>query len=345
MNKRILYFKFAFVIIIIMVTLAAIHVSPAHADGTIHWDGMDEKNLPCSYGARWNMNPSGGIDSAVIYVNGKPYTMSMSGNDSWFADSKDYLNSGADVYVEYVGAGGQNYHIELSYCLPGDPTPNFTPVVPTNTPSYTPTDDPGSPTPINTTDPNNPTSTPTNLVTPSSTITFTPYPTVTIIPSLTATPVIATDTSTPYPPQPAVANYYQTSLYPGEHLGAISIGNTTYQLYGGVNAPDGSLMLPSNILGAAFYKNAIWIHRLWKIGYLSIYKGDFIVISIDGGQDLTYKVVESTFIDYGKYPKSINPNEPYQYIATCYANNNGEWIGVELFKIKLVGDNLVEHQK
>jgi hypothetical protein len=368
-TSSISHLSFTIASILIAVILAAITMNTAHADGTVHWDGNDDKNLPCLYGARWNMNPGGGIDSAVIYVNGITYAMPKSGDGGWFADSKEALNVGADVYVEYIGVGGQDYHIELSYCLQGGENPSFTPMTstntptstntllpptstPTNTPSVSPTNDPASPTPTNTTDPNDPTPTPTVSLTPPPkvtntpfpTVTNTPYPTVTNIPTKTATPVRVTATSTPYPPRPAVAYDFQSSFYPGEYLGAIIIGNNAYQLYNGVNAPDGSLLLPSNILGAAFYKNTIWIHRLWKIGYLNINKGDSIVVSIAGGQDRTYKVIDSTYIDYGIYPDSNLADEPYQYIATCYSDNSGEWIGVELYKIKLVDVHPAEHQ-
>jgi hypothetical protein len=369
MKKSIFQLRFAVVIILIGVILPAITVNTAHADGTVYWDGNDDKNLPCPYGARWNMNPSGGIDSAFIYVNGTSYTMARFGDSAWYADSNQPINVGADVYVEYVGAGGYDYHIELSHCRNGDATPTFTPatstntptststfitptstptntpsvtptntpsVTPTNTPSVTPTNDPGSPTPTNTTTPKNPT--------PTRTYTQPPQPTVTNIPTQTSIPVLVTATSTPYPPQPAVANDIQTSTYPGESLGAITIGGNAYQLYSGVNASDGSLMLPSNIRGAAFYNNTIWIHRLWRIGFLSINKGNDIVISTAGGNDRTYKVIDSTYIEYGIYPKSNLTDDPYQYIATCYSNNSGEWIGVELYKIKLVDVHPAEHQ-
>jgi hypothetical protein len=356
MKKSIFQLRFAVVIILIGVILPAITVNTAHADGTVYWDGNDDKNLPCSYGARWYMNPSGGIDNAVIYVNDTPYAMARLGDGAWFADSKESLNVGADVYVEYIGAGGQDYHIELSNCLQGDETPSITPVTstntptstpsvtpvtstntPTSTPSVTPTNNPGSPTPTNTATPNNPT--------PTLTYTPPPQPTITNIPTQTATPVLVTATSTPYPPRPAVANDIQTSIYPGKYLGTIAIGGNTYQLYSSVNASDGSLMLPSNIRGAAFYKNIIWIHRLWKIGYLSINKGDFIVVSTASRQDRTYKVIDSTYIDYGIYPESKLTDESYQYIATCYSNNSGEWIGVELYKIKLVDVHPAEQRK
>jgi hypothetical protein len=343
MNKSIYRLNFPIVIILLVVILTAITVSTAHADGVIQWDGNEDKILPCSYGARWNMSPDGGIDSADIFVNGTPYSMARQGDGVWFADSYEPVTFGADVYVEYVGAGGQDYHIELCYCLLPNATPTFTPVTPTRTPtststsiqptntatnipSATPTEDPGSPT-------------------PTLTYTPTPLPTVTNIPTQTPTPGLVTATSTPFPPHPAVANDNQTRVYPGDNLGAITIGGGTYQLFNGVNASDGSLMLPSNILGAAFYQNTIWIHRLWRTGYITINKGDMIVISTDNGEDRTYKVIDSTYINYGIYPPSGHTDEPYQYIATCYSNNDGEWIGVELYKIKLVDVQLAEQKK
>jgi len=353
MNRSISHISITVFFILCIVILAATTVSTAYADGTVYWDGNDDKNLPCPSGARWNMAPGNGIDSAVIHVNGTMYDMAWQGNSSLYADSDQPINVGADVYVEYVGAGGQDYHIELLYCLQGDATPTFTPVIPTrtptststlisptNTPTYTPsvtpTDDPSSPTPTNTTDPNNPTATPT--------ITQSPPPSVTNTPTQTSTPILVTATNTPYPPRPAVADDIQTGLYPGKNLGAITIGESTYQLFSGVNDSDGSLMLPSNIRGAAFYNNTIWIHRLWRIGYLSINMGDVIVITSTSGEDRNYQVIDSTYMDYGIYPKNNQTDETYQYIATCFSNNNGEWIGVELYKIKLVDGHPKEDQ-
>jgi hypothetical protein len=353
MNRSISHISITVFFILSIVILAATTVSTAYADGTVYWDGNDDKNLPCPSGARWNMAPGNGIDSAVIHVNGTSYTMAWQGNSSLYADSDQPVNVGADVYVEYVGAGGQDYDIELLYCLQGDATPTFTPMrptytptstntlisptdTPTYTPSVTPTDDPSSPTPTNTTDPNDPTATPT--------YTLSPPPSVTNTPTQTSTPILVTATNTPYPPRPAAAYDIQTGLYPGENLGTITIGESAFQLFSGVNATDGSLMLPSNIRGAAFYNNTIWIHRLWRIGYLSINKGDVIVITTASGEDRTYQVIDSTYIDYGIYPKSNHTDEPYQYIATCFSNNSGEWIGVELYKIKLVDVHPKEDQ-
>jgi hypothetical protein len=367
MKISILHLRFAVIILLIGVISIAITVNTAHADGTVYWDGNGDKNLPCPYGGRWNLTPGDGIDSVIIYVNGSPFTMARSGDDGWFADSNEPLDLGTNAYVGYIGAGGYDYHIELAFCLFGNATPTFapptstssptptnTPVTPTSTqtstPSFTPTTEPGSPTPTSNpaspTPTNNPTSpTPTNTArpntpTPTLTQTITPMPTITIIPTQTSTPVPVTATKTPFPPYPAIATDIQSSSYPGENLGKITIGGNTYQLFSGVSASDGSLMLPSNVRGAAFYQNTIWLHRLWRIGYLKINKGDMIAISTAGGEERTYNVTDSTYMAYGIYPESYLTDEPYQYIATCYSSDSGEWIGVELYKLTLVDIHL-----
>jgi hypothetical protein len=347
--------KLSYVVIIVLIAIisVAMTVSTAHADGIIYWDGQEEKILPCPYGARWSMTPGDGIDSANLYVDGTPFPMTRSADDEWRADSTNSIHAGVSVYAEYIGSGGYDYHIELLFCLMQDATPTYTPVTPTDsptptntllpptstptntptsTPSYTPTHTQSSPTPTTTDHPNDPTATLTQ--------TLPPMPTPTNTPTQTSTAIPATATRTPFPPIPAVATEIQSSFYPGENLGNITMGGTTYQLFLGMNASDGSLLLPSNILGAAFYQNTIWVHRLWRIGYLNINQGDLIAISTAEGEVRTYEVMSSTYIKYGIYPQSLSTDEPYQYIATCYSDDRGEWIGVQLYKLNLVDIHL-----
>jgi hypothetical protein len=110
-------------------------------------------------------------------------------------------------------------------------------------------------------------------------------------------------------------------------LGTIIVGDLHFYLYQGVNASDGSLMLPSYNKGAALYQSVIWVHRLWKSGRLNINIGDTVLI-----EDQSYKVVGMSFIEYGIYPKLTSR---IQYIATCYSEA-GEWVGVQLYEIQSI---------
>lgn len=110
------------------------------------------------------------------------------------------------------------------------------------------------------------------------------------------------------------------------------IGAFSFALYQGVNAADGSLMLPSLSKGAALYQSTIWVHRLWHAGWLSVEVGD--VITIKG---ISYKVVSTSFIDYGEYPKYGRPG--IEHIATCYSDDKGNWVGVQLYEVEPVIGN------
>jgi hypothetical protein len=108
------------------------------------------------------------------------------------------------------------------------------------------------------------------------------------------------------------------------------IDGLIFDLYQGVNASDGSLMLPSFNKGAALYQNVVWVHRLWNVGWLSIEVGDVITIN-----DVSYKVTDTKYIEYGVYPED---SAGIQYIATCYSAE-GKWVGVQLYKVELIRNN------
>jgi hypothetical protein len=204
--------------------------------------------------------------------------------------------------------------------------PTFTPT-PTDTlipPTITPTHDPGTPTVTL-----SPTGTPTYLPpTPTSTNipTNTPTFTSTTVPTFTSTPLPKV-TETPYPPKPAVAD--GMSNYPGERMGMLRIGNSDYELYRGVKADDGSLLLPSYHRGAAYYQGVLWMHRSWHSGWVNLQVGSVVIINGN-----SYKVVGIHNIAYGVYPKVINSG--FQYIATCYADISGKWSGVQLYKVERI---------
>lgn len=203
-------------------------------------------------------------------------------------------------------------------------TPSFTPTdTATNTPSATSTKEP-FPTPTGTLIPTN---TPTATNVPTSTPTDEPTSTPTDDPTFTAT-VNPTPTETPRPPVPAEAN--TMTEYKGKLLGTIYMDGNSYELYQGVNAPNGTLALPSNKRGAALFDNTIWVHRAWNSGWLNLKVGDTVIV-LQNGKFNSYKIVISEPIPYGYYPKDNN-----LHIATCMSTNGVNWTNVELFTLQLI---------
>jgi hypothetical protein len=207
-----------------------------------------------------------------------------------------------------------------------------------------PTDTPIN-TPTNTEDPITPTSTedPTYSLTPTHVYTLEPTDTPSETPvssreDITPTPrviietqrptdarenITPTSTETPYPPKASNANFIKKS-YPGRYIGILTIGEDSFKLFKGIKATDGSLMLPTNVKGAALYNNVIWVHRLWKSGLININLGTNV--NINGSN---YFVSDISYMDYGIYPDT----NWVKYIATCY-EENGKWQGVVLYKLK-----------
>lgn len=190
------------------------------------------------------------------------------------------------------------------------PTPTYT-----NTPTATPTNtDP--PTPTGTFIPTNtPTKTPTNI--PTETPTNMPTETPTNIPD---------PTETPRPPVPAESN--SRTGYKGDLLGTVYMDGRSYELYQGVNAPDGTLALPSVKRGAALFNNTIWVHRVWNSGWLNLKVGETVMILRDGKFSF-YKIIKSEDLPYGDYPKGDN-----LYVATCMSTDGISWTNVELFTLE-----------
>jgi hypothetical protein len=141
----------------------------------------------------------------------------------------------------------------------------------------------------------------------------------------TSTSTLPSPTDTPKPPEPANADDHV--LYPGRSIGRMIAGGFTFDLYQGVNAPDGSLLLPSYNKSAALYNNVLWVHRIWADGWLDIAVGDEVMIN---GQ--LYIIVRDSYIDYGIYPKTLKFGG-VQYIASCYSDDAGKWVGVELYRL------------
>jgi len=219
---------------------------------------------------------------------------------------------------------------------PNTPTPTSTGTQPTQTPTKTATSTPTKtetatstatatatkpPTITPTTDPR--TSTPTGTL--ETTPTITPYPSETVV-------VTPHPTNTPFPPVPADAN--DQVAYPGAEMGALTISGVDYKLWLGTNADDGSLLLPSSKKGAALYLKTIWIHRAWRSGWVTLDIGDTIKFTSVVGIVKEFEVIGKVYIDYGIYPKTETYGNVFQYIATCYSNDQGQWIGVELFKLQ-----------
>lgn len=205
-------------------------------------------------------------------------------------------------------------------------TPSFTPTD-TDTPSATSTKEPfptptGTLMPTNTpTSTNEPTSTPTDE--PTSTPTNEPTFITTVNP--TSTPTL---TETPRPPVPAEAN--SLNEYKGKLLGTVFMDGNSYELYQGVNAPNGTLALPSNKRGAALFDNTIWVHRAWNSGWLNLNIGDIVIVLRDS-KFTYYKITNSEYLPYGIYPPADN-----FYIATCMSTDGVSWTNVQLFTLSLV---------
>lgn len=197
----------------------------------------------------------------------------------------------------------------------------------TDTPTMTPTDDPGTdtPTPTGTQPTATSTSTSTNTATPTVPPTATQTPSSTLSPTVTPLP---TQTETPRPPVPAVA--FSSRNYQGASLGTIFMDGHSYKLFQGINAPDGTLALPSTERGAALYNNVIWVHRAWNTGWLNLEVGDIVMVTIDDSSE-TYKVVKVSELPYGVYPEGNEFS-----IATCMSNDGQNWTNVQLFTLQLL---------
>jgi len=150
----------------------------------------------------------------------------------------------------------------------------------------------------------------------------------TLIPTETSTKIVS-PSDTPYPPKPAEA--FEDGSYPGQYIGKLRIDGGSYNIYHGVNASNGSLMLPSGVRGGARYENVIWIHRLWKEGWLEIYDGSIVHIAMVGWE-YVYEVSNVSTEPYGKY----FTDKDKLYIASCYSDDLGNWAGIELYELTLI---------
>jgi hypothetical protein len=310
-------------------------VNIARADGVVEWDGNGAENLPCEFGGLWILAPAPDVTSATLTVNGHDYGMTKYGNN-WKAESDGYLDDSLVAYVTYTG-DATDAHLQLSHCIEGDSTP--TPC-PTNTPTATPEDTPTmTPTEKPTDTPTaTPTSTegpsPTPTDTPTATATATegpsPTPTMTTPPTMPPTPT-STDgpTETPKPPVAAVALPIKNIDYPSKIVGTMHVNNNSYVIYFGVNAQDGTLLLPTKIKGGALYNNQIWLHRAWNSGWFNLKVGDTLSITFVDGKSELYKVTDSSYEAYGKYF-----NDGKLHIITCYGLTT--WEGVEVFDLELM---------
>lgn len=194
-------------------------------------------------------------------------------------------------------------------------TPTSTPVDPTSTlpPPPTPTTPVETPPVVITSTPTLPPNPP-----PTSTSTVPPNPP----PTFTSTvPPNPPPTNTPFPPKADIAK--GLVAYSGDSLGKMVLGKMSFDLFKGVKAEDGSLMLPTFNKGAALYNNVIWVHREWRSGSVNMNTGSVVSILEE-----KYIVTEVTYLPYGVYPEDNG-----LYIATCYRDNLGDWAGVALYKL------------
>ena len=110
----------------------------------------------------------------------------------------------------------------------------------------------------------------------------------------------------------------------GKLLGTMQIGMWNFEVFSGMNAPDGSLALPEKVKGASLYQNTLWVHRLWKSGWLNIEVGSTLRIF-----DNYYAITDVEYIPYGVYPED---SYGIKYLASCYMVD-GNWAGVALYTL------------
>ncbi len=245
-------------------------------------------------------------------------------NDAWepyvFLDIT-YPGRNTDLFGSIIDA---DCNTILPTATPTEVPPTATPTeVP---PTATPTEIPPTSTPTGT--PVSPTSTPIDpTVTPTkSDPTTTPTE---VEPTMTPTqPTLEpTATNTPMPPVPGVGGNNQA--YPGILLGSLKVDGRSFELYQGVNAEDGTLLLPSAVRGGALYNNGIWIHRAWNSGWLVLNLGSNVEVTLVDGTVFNYTVTEIAIQGYNIYPKTDK-----LYIASCFSNGNGNWIGVLVYTLE-----------
>jgi hypothetical protein len=210
-------------------------------------------------------------------------------------------------------------------------TPTATSTLPTETPTRTATYVTNTPTATYTgTQPTSTatatvTSTPTSTRTPTETTTATPTTTVIPTETQTQTPTstpLVTSTATPKPPFPAYV--IDEVDFTDDSIGTAVIDGIHFTLYKGVSDSKGMLLLPSEVYGASVYQNTIWVHRLWKSGWLHIEKGDTVTVN-----NQEYVVTKRSFLTYGVYPQGNG-----LMIATCYSDASG-WAGVEVYELTI----------
>jgi hypothetical protein len=119
--------------------------------------------------------------------------------------------------------------------------------------------------------------------------------------------------------------------YPNEAVGTMYANGTSYLVYNGVSAPDGTLLLPSKDRGGALYNNQIWIHRAWNSGWFKLAKDEVVGINYTDGTTYYYQVTGSTKQPYGKYF-----NDGIFHVVSCYGANPDGWDGVEVYNLKLI---------
>jgi len=351
---------------ILMVSLLSVGPVKAGTVITLPWGGQGGEwaNPGCQDGQtaywHWILTPGGDTEFVwgtltVDYNDGSQTVTSgqFPGGDHgamhfYVTNAYNTVVVSASVEFEYEG-DGDNFVLTISGSECQGPTST-----PTSSPTYTstPTEMPTAtetlePFPTPTTPAVTPTSTQTSgpSPTPSSTPTEGPSPTPTTGPSQTptSTPTVGpsptptstqgptpTATRTPIPPQPGFA--YAITSYPGNLLGKINIGNTSYDVYYGADF-DGDAVLDLPDRGGSYYQSVVYMHRIQKgaSDWLRVNVGDPISF-IAHGRTYEYMVVGDQYLSYGIYPESRGF---LNYVASCFSNKNG-WAGLEVYRLQLI---------
>ena len=122
--------------------------------------------------------------------------------------------------------------------------------------------------------------------------------------------------------------------YPGKIVGILQIEDQLYNVFSGADF-DNDAILDLPPAGGAFYQGTVYMHRIQENAsdWLHVNTGDN-VIYFAGGRIFVYTVTDDQYIDYGIYPE-VSQNG-LTYIASCFSDRNGEWAGIELYRLQLV---------
>ncbi|OGG04414.1 hypothetical protein A2Z33_05440 [Candidatus Gottesmanbacteria bacterium RBG_16_52_11] len=126
--------------------------------------------------------------------------------------------------------------------------------------------------------------------------------------------------------------------YEGALLGVMLINDREYKVFkGGDYNGDSVLDLPGDDTddhrGGAWYDGTVYLHRMWKAGWLELRDGMQLKLTLRNGAVYTYSLVNQQQLGYGVYPVSATG---IANIASCYSLNDGTWGGIELYSLQVV---------